>query len=353
MRSTTLRRSLRGVCVAVAGACLAGCTQQPATEQAQDTHRLFYITLALATLVFVGVEGALLWAIVRYRRRRGEEGEGPQWHGTNRMILLFFLIGTVIVATLYPFGEITLARVQQNPQSPEVIDITGSQWQWSAFYENEGVVVSGKSFVRPLVMEVPVDEPIHIHIVSNDVMHEFFVPAFYFMRNAMPGHPNDFTWTPTRLGTFQGQCAEYCGLGHYQMRFVVRVVTPTDFFAWVKQERKAALSINCPQTSGASVHITAHNISWDTNCIHVPEGTPIQLTITNNDGGIDHNFAIWNGIDTAHQFFASGKFPGVATRTETIPTLEPGRYYFQCNVHGPAMSGVFIVGNPPSGQKGS
>ncbi|HZP90466.1 MAG TPA: cytochrome c oxidase subunit II, partial [Actinomycetota bacterium] len=235
MRSTTLRRSLRGVCVAVAGACLAGCTQQPATEQAQDTHRLFYITLALATLVFVGVEGALLWAIVRYRRRRGEEGEGPQWHGTNRMILLFFLIGTVIVATLYPFGEITLARVQQNPQSPEVIDITGSQWQWSAFYENEGVVVSGKSFVRPLVMEVPVDEPIHIHIVSNDVMHEFFVPAFYFMRNAMPGHPNDFTWTPTRLGTFQGQCAEYCGLGHYQMRFVVRVVTPTDFFAWVKQ----------------------------------------------------------------------------------------------------------------------
>ncbi len=85
----------------------------------------------------------------------------------------------------------------------------------------------------------------------------------------------------------------------------------------------------------------------------MPAGTQIALTITNDDGGIDHNFAIWNGIDTAHQFFASGKFPGVATRTETIPTLQPGRYYFQCNVHGPAMSGVFIVGNPPSGQKGS
>ncbi len=48
-------------------------------------------------------------------------------------------------------------------------------------------------------MEVPIDEPIHIHLVSNDVMHEFFVPAFFFMRNAIPGHPNDFTWTPYRL----------------------------------------------------------------------------------------------------------------------------------------------------------
>src|SRR5438046_458034 len=83
-----------------------------------------------------------------------------------------------------------------------------------------------------------VDEPVHVHLVSNDVMHEFFVPAFFFMRNAIPGFPNDFTWTPTRLGTFNGQCAEFCGLGHARMTFVLKVVTEPDFLAWVKVERQ-------------------------------------------------------------------------------------------------------------------
>ncbi len=331
--------------------CLAmtACAEQPATSQAEDVRNLYYLILGLAAAVFIGVEGVLLWSIVRYRRRKGDDSEPPQREGTTKMVVLFFVIGAVIVAILFPFGEITLARVEQNPPPITEIDIQGSQWQWSAFYPNEGVVTTGKSFVRPLVIEVPIDEPVRIHLVSSDVMHEFFVPAFFFMRNALPGHPNEFTWTPTRLGTFDGQCAEYCGLGHYQMRFVVKVVTETDFLTWVKQERRALLSITCKPTSGNQVQITAKDISWNTNCIAVPQGQPISLTVVNLDSGINHNFAIWNGIDTTHQFFASGKFPGVATRSETVPALPAGKYYFQCNVHGPAMSGVFIVGSPKQG----
>ncbi len=328
---------------------MSACAEQPATSQAEDVRNLYYLILALAGAVFIGVEGVLLWSIIRYRRRKGDDSEPPQREGRTRTVVLFFLIGAVIVAILFPFGEITLARVEENPPPVTVINIQGSQWQWSAFYPNEGVVTSGKTFGRPLVIEVPIDEPLHVHLVSSDVMHEFFVPSFFFMRNAMPGHPNDFTWTPTTLGTFDGQCAEYCGLGHYQMRFVVRVVTQTEFMAWVKQTRRALLSITCPPTTGNTVQISAHNISWDTNCLAVPQGQPISLTVNNLDAGINHNFAIWNGIDTTHQFFASGKFAGVATRTETIPVLPAGKYYFQCNVHGPAMSGVFIVGSPKQG----
>jgi heme/copper-type cytochrome/quinol oxidase subunit 2 len=337
----------------------SACVEQPATSQAQHVRTLFYVILALAAPVFIGVEGALLWSIVRYRRRKGDDGsEPPQREGTTRTIVVFFLIGAVIVAVLFPFGEIVLADVQAHPPAVESIQIQGSQWQWSAFYPNEGVVTSGKScvspsgggagsghacFGRPLVMEIPVDTTVHIHLISTDVMHEFFVPSFFFMRNALAGHPNDFTWTPDTIGTFHGQCAEFCGLGHYQMRFEFKVVSETDFLAWVKQERQTILKIDCPTTSG-NLQITAHNISWDTNCLHVPEGASVPISVMNLDEGINHNFAIWDGIDTAHQFFATGKFPGVATRTETIPALKPGKYYFQCNVHGPAMSGVFIVG---------
>jgi cytochrome c oxidase subunit 2 len=335
---------------------MAACTEQPATEQAQQTHRLFYIILALAIFVSVVVEGALLWAIVRYRRRPGDDEEPPQREGTTRMIIAFFLFGTVIVAALFPFGEVALGNIEQNPTPIVTIDVTGSQWQWSAVYSNEGVVVSGKTFVRPLVMEVPVDEPVRINLVSNDVMHEFFVPAFYFMRNALPGHPNVFTWTPTTIGTYRGQCAEFCGLGHYQMRFIVKVVNPTDYQAWVQRERKSILKINCPPAAGNNLELTAHNISWNTNCLAITAGQPASITVHNTDAGIDHNFAIWNSLDTTHQYFAIPKFSGVATHSANLPQevsqLKPGKYYFQCNVHGPSMSGVFIVEPPGSGQGG-
>jgi cytochrome c oxidase subunit II len=328
---------------------MASCTEQPATPEGQDVRRLFYVILALAAFVFVVVEGGLLWAIIRYRRRPGDDAEPPQWYGSTRMLVLFFLFGAVIVAVLFPFGEATLARVQAHPPAVEQIQIQGSQWQWSAFYGNEGVITSGKSFGRPLVMELPVDEIVHIHLISSDVMHEFFVPAFLFMKNAIPGHPNDFTFTPTRLGTFHGQCAEFCGLGHARMMLVVKVVTPEVFQAWVQKERRAVLGVSCPPASGNRLQLVAHNITWNKNCLAITAGQAASVTVQNLDAGIDHNFAIWDGIDTQHQFFATGRFAGVATRTFTIPSLSPGKYYFQCNIHGPAMSGAFIVKGPTGG----
>jgi cytochrome c oxidase subunit II len=336
---------------ALGASCLAfaACASQPATEQADNTHTLYYIILSLAALVFIGVEGMLLWSIFRYRSGKHPEGEPPQRHGSTRMIVIFFAIGAVIVAVLFPFGEIALMNIEENPTPIETIDVQGGQWQWSAVYRNEGVVVKGASaddshpLGTPMVMELPVDEPIQFNLTSNDVMHEFFVPEFFFMRNAMPGHPNVFTWTPNKIGTFQGQCAEYCGLGHPGMRFVVKVVTETDFAAWVKQERNSILQLDCASASGNDVQLVAHNIQWDTNCLAVTEGQPFKVTIDNQDAGIDHNFAIYDGIDQAKQFYATPKFAGVATNTYSIPDLKAGKYYFQCNIHGPSMSGVFIV----------
>ncbi|HEX9237010.1 MAG TPA: hypothetical protein VF972_12095 [Actinomycetota bacterium] len=348
-----IRRGGRGriLAGAAAGLLMTGCATKPATTQGDYVHLLYYIILTLAVLVFVGVEGVLLFSIVRFRRRKGDGSEPPQRHGNGRTIALFFLIGAVLVGILFPYGEQVLALVQKNPPPVETIDIQGSQWQWSAVFPNEGIGVTGKSFRRPLVIELPVGEPIHVHLISNDVMHELFVPSFFYMRNAMPGLANDFTWTPYRIGTFNGQCAEFCGLGHAQMRLVVRVVAENDFLTWVDQQRRAVLGIKCPPTPGGVLRITAKDISWNTNCLAVLPGQPVSLTVSNQDSGIDHNFAIWNSIDFRHQFFATGKFPGVATRTFMVQPLPAGTYYFQCNVHGPAMSGVFIVGHPKQGGK--
>src|SRR3954468_4026133 len=174
---------------------LTSCAAAGATEQAEKVHTLYLIILGLGGFVFVLVEGMLLFSIVRYRKR-DDSPPPPQMFGSNRALIGFFAFGAIIVAVLFPFGEQTLSAVMN--QEPPLVNlrIEAFQWEWTAFYLNEGIFTTGHTLKEPMVMELPVDEPAHITLVSKDVMHEFFIPDFLFMRNAIPGHPNTFTFTP-------------------------------------------------------------------------------------------------------------------------------------------------------------
>jgi cytochrome c oxidase subunit 2 len=339
------RRARRPVWLACVPLLLLGtsCAQAGATVQGQKVHGLYVIIAIMATPVFIGVEGLLIWSSLRFRKR-SDDSLGPQMFGSTRALVAFFAVPAVIVATLFAVGEGTLASVQKQDPSPVVtIRAEGFQWEWTFYYLNEGFFVSGKTLVRPALMVIPVDEPIKIELHSRDVIHSFFVPAFLFKRDVVPGRTNTFTFTANKLGTFPAQCAEFCGLWHSKMTFIVKVVSSADYAAWTEQQIKAIQSISCP-SHGPAVSITAKDIAWNTNCLAVPGGPPISISVTNKDAGIDHNFAIYDSFSQTKKFFQTGRFPGVATRTDKLPTLPPGRYYFQCDVHGPAMSGVFIVG---------
>jgi cytochrome c oxidase subunit 2 len=340
----------RGARRPVLAACVlcflaTGCAQAGATVQGQKIHGLYVLIVIMAAPVFLGVEGLLVWSVLRFRKRKGDNALGPQTFGSPRVLAIFFVVPAVIVATLFAFGERTLAFVQKQDPAPVVtIRAEGFQWQWTFYYLNEGFVVSGKTLHVPGLMEIPVDEPIKIQLHSRDVIHSFFVPAFLFKRDVVPGRTNTFTFTANKLGTFPAQCAEFCGLWHPKMTFIVKVVTAADYAAWTEQQIKAIQSISCP-AHGPAVTIVAKDIAWNTNCLAVPAGSPISITVTNRDTGIDHNFAIYDSFSQTKKFFQTGRFPGVATRTDQIARLKPGRYYFQCDVHGPSMSGVFIVGH--------
>jgi cytochrome c oxidase subunit II len=325
---------------------LSGCAKNGIAPTSRKVHDLYGTIFLLAGGVFVVVVVWLLASLILFRRRKGDTDQPPQREGRPAIVVGFFLIGLVIVAMLFPSGERTLASVDRIDHQAQLhLTLEGFQWEWTAYYKDEGLVVSGKTLKKPLVFEVPVDSPISVTLVSRDVMHEFFLPDLLFMRNAVPGHPNTFTFTPTKLGTFDGQCAQFCGLWHSRMTFVMKVVAPVDYTAWVKAEKAAILKITCPPKAG-TVTITAKNISWNTNCLSIVGGQPTTISVINDDANIDHNFAIYDGPDRRQRLFLTGRFSGVSTRTETLPDLPPGKYYFQCEVHGPAMSGVFIV-NPP------
>jgi cytochrome c oxidase subunit II len=335
------RRCVVPTAFLTAAVLLAGCAQQGVSTQGQDIHDLYVRIALLAAPVFVGVEAFLLWCVVRYRRR--DDRPAPQDAGSGRTLAVFFAIPTVIVAALFPFGEQTLGYVQQRDKNPGVIiNVDAFQWEWTFTYTNEGLVESGKTLVKPAVMEVPVGQTIHIHLKSRDVVHEFYVPALLFMRNAIPGYPNDFDFTPTKLGTFPGQCAEFCGLWHSKMTFVLKVVSPPDYAAWIQSEKAAALNVSCP-TGPPAVQLVAQNTSWNTACVAVPPDRPWSVTVTNKDAGIEHTFGVFDSSTEGVRYFLSPPVPGPTVATFQLPPLRPGRYYFECTIHGPSMSGTLIV----------
>jgi cytochrome c oxidase subunit 2 len=319
---------------------LSNCAKQGISPQGQDVHQLYVIILILAAPVFIGVEAALIWCIARYRKR--SDDPAPQSVGGSRSLAVFFVIPAVIVAVLFPFGETTLLRIERTEPPQVQIRVEGFQWQWTFLYLQEGIFVSGKTLVKPAEMVVPVDEPVRITLTSRDVIHSFFVPDLLFKRDAIPGRTSTFEFTPTELGTFPAQCAEFCGLWHSKMTFDVKVVSSLDYQAWIKQQRRAAASITC-KPNGTTLSLVAHNISWNQFCLAVPANTPFIVNINNQDAGIEHNFAIYDSFFQKTTYFTGPKVTGPATISLNPEPLPPGRYYFQCDVHGPAMSGAFVV----------
>jgi cytochrome c oxidase subunit 2 len=343
MRSTGMRTIRAGAArlgpVAVL-LLLSGCAKQGISPQGQDVHHLFVIIMILALPVFVCVEAVLIWCIVRYRKR-GDEPP-PQTVGGGRSLGVFFAIPAVIVAVLFPFGESTLMQIGKS-ETPQVqIHVEGFQWEWTFLYLQEGIFVSGKTLVKPAEMVLPVDEPVQITLTSRDVIHSFFVPDLLFKRDAIPGRTSTFEFTPTQLGTFPAQCAEFCGLWHSKMTFDVKVVSSLDYQAWIKQQRQAAQGITC-KPNGTALSLIAHNISWNQFCLAVPANTPFTVNINNEDSGIQHNFSIYDSFFQKKNYFTAPKLTGPATASYNVGALPAGRYYFQCDVHGPAMSGAFIV----------
>lgn len=330
-----------------------GAVKPGISGKGQEVHGLFSYIFWLAVPVFLFVEGMLVISVIRFRRRRqDDESEPVQTRGHNVAYGAFFAVPLLIVVALLSYGEVTVNRVDyQEPHPAERLVVTGSQWQWSARYVKEGVSVTGKtaSETNPgqsLTMALPAGRTAQITLESTDVIHGFYVPAMLYMKNAVPGHPNVFTITPTKTGVYRGQCTQFCGLWHSKMTVVLEVLSPSKFQAWVQRQRQAQSKTGSCIPTGSSVTLMAHHNTWDKGCLAVVAGQPIKITIINKDAGIAHNFAIWVDSSLKKRLYQTPNVNGPATKTYTGPALPPGKYYFQCDIHGPAMSGTLVIGKP-------
>jgi cytochrome c oxidase subunit 2 len=229
----------RAAALLVVAAAAAGCLPAPMTAQAQDISDLYAVFLGAGIVV-----GGIVWAlatiaILRGRRSRADAPE--QTHGNVRIEALWTAIPLVTVLVLFVLTVRTLGTVDAVGSGGVNLHVTAFRWQWQAVYTDADVRIVG-TVDQPLEVVLPVGQTVHVRLDSVDVNHAFYVPAFLFKRDAIPGSPTAFDLQVTAPGVYPGVCAEFCGVGHAQMPFTIRGVDQATFDAWLAEQFRARLS---------------------------------------------------------------------------------------------------------------
>lgn len=354
MRFTTARSRLWGILrvavpLLIIG-LLAGCMlpPEPKTETAKNVFGLYVAVLVMGGIVFLGVEGFIVYAAVRYRRKPGDDQLPPQVHGNTTVEIIWTAIPTVIVLILFVISTITLNSVEARSAKPGVtVEATGFQWQWRFRYlDDDGnpdndAVVNGTA-AKPPVMALPIGEPIRVILPSLDVIHSFFVPQFLIKRDVVPvgenGTPNELEFTISEEGTYAGQCAEFCGVQHAQMTFSIQAMTRAKYDQWLKVAKSGATPAPSAPANATVIKLSATGTKFSTDRLEAPAGQPFVIHFEITDGQ-NHNVAILSG---GKDLFTGKIFQGPGAQDYQVPALPAGDYQFLCQVH-PVMTGTIVA----------
>jgi len=204
----------------------------PASDGAEQISQLFWFTLILATIVFVLVEGLLIYSSLRFRRRTPlPRFEPPQIHGNTRLEVMWATVPALILIGLFGITLTRLGDLNQIPTDPSTlhISVTGRQFSWEFGYAASGFKTTND-------LRIPVGQQVVFDVTSLDVIHAFWVPDLFGQIDANPGRINHITFKARQAGEYRGVCAELCGSGHSGMLFRVTALAPNDFQAWLDQQ---------------------------------------------------------------------------------------------------------------------
>jgi cytochrome c oxidase subunit II len=221
----------------VAAAANGGFT--PETAHSPNAHRTitaYYVVLGFTSAIFLVVEGTLVYFIWRYRGgKRKRTDEGPQLHGHTRLELGWTVVPVVILAIIGTIIFIELPGISDAPAStnPIRISVIGHQFYWEFQYPN------GTRTINEL--HVPVDQVVDLTVKSGDVVHSWFIPQLGGKIQAIPGRTNHTWFKADRVGTYYGQCAEFCGVFHEAMAARVIVSSPADYTTYTSKTAAANL----------------------------------------------------------------------------------------------------------------
>jgi cytochrome c oxidase subunit II len=326
-----------------------------------EIRNLYDIVFAIAAVIFFIVEGLIVWTVIRYHRKPGDDVLPPQTHGNNLAEITWTLVPTLIVLFLFVISWQTLNSVQAVSPKPDlVVRAVARQFAWSFEYLPADAQFDTKAIFAVTQQEgpdgglfVPAGKTIHIHLESPDVIHAFYVPQFLFKRDVIPGVHNEFDLEipATDAGeTYRGQCAELCGIGHRAMLFEVHALAPAEFEAWYQGKLTEASASPSPAPSGAApsgggagptLDLVAQNVAFDKADLSAAASAPFTIHFDNRDTGINHDVDILDG--SGKKVFDGKDFPGPAAQDYGVGPLPAGSYKFECSIHPTLMFGTLTV----------
>jgi cytochrome c oxidase subunit 2 len=240
--------------VATSTLFLSGCSQEelgrailmpfPASSSDVTNHTdkitdLWNISWAVLWGVGIIAWALMFWAIIVYRRRKGEVGLPAQMRYNNPIEALFTVVPLILVMGFFAFTARDM-RVIEAPNNPEVtVEVIGKQWSWDFNYTQANVYDTGIQSqynggegdnLKDLpTLYLPVNKRVEIVLNSRDVIHSFWVIDFLYKKDMLPGKTNHMYFTPTKEGNYMGKCAELCGEYHSMMLFNVKVVSQSEY----------------------------------------------------------------------------------------------------------------------------
>jgi cytochrome c oxidase subunit 2 len=236
---------------------LAGCSSemknngqnslQPRSSQAEKIYSLFWPIGIIAAVVGVAVIGAVVYMAVRFRYRPGKNENPKQIHGNTKLEIGWTIVPALLLAIVAVPTVATIFDLAKNP-GPTALQVTveGKQWWWQFSYPDAKVVTADE-------MVIPTGRDVNVHLTACDpasagapttcnVIHSFWVPELAGKRDVVPGHENTMTLSADKPGTYLGECAEYCGLSHANMRFRVIAKSPADFQTWLAEQQQGPVN---------------------------------------------------------------------------------------------------------------
>jgi cytochrome c oxidase subunit 2 len=193
-----------------------------ASNFAEGVDNAFIFIFAIAFFFIIGLSALMIYILIRFRRSKNKEA--MQFTGSNKLEVIWTVIPLILVLLMFYYGWVGFAPMRNVPDDAMRITTIGRMWEWEFDYGN------GK-LAKELV--VPVNQPIRLDLVSEDVNHSLFIPAFRVKEDVVPGYDNWLWFTPIYIGEYDIMCAEYCGLLHYDMVTKVRVVEQQEYEDWL------------------------------------------------------------------------------------------------------------------------
>lgn len=234
----------------------------PNTARINDVYALIWWG---AVIVFILVQGALVYAIFKFRGEpKTAHGRPVPVHGNNKLEIIWTVVPAVVLAIIAVPTLQIISELAEIPEGENVlrVDVTGHQFFWEYNYPDLGVSTTN-------ALHIPVNTRVDIRLHSGDVIHSFWVPQLAGKVDAVPGQENHMWIEADEPGTYLGQCAEFCGLAHYNMLLSVVAETQQEFDDWV------ATQLAPPEEGGDPAAGEQLIVTMCAAC-HTVEGTTAQ-----------------------------------------------------------------------------